>query len=161
MFMQILFLLYGMTSTLVLSFPKLLKTGFKDREQRVYPFFALWGLPGREQHQDCSQVQLVQWCLHQHFAAESIWVKIWLFPSSLLPVGLKPMAGALSKGVAETGATAPGGLPRPPGGCHCLWAVGTSGLLCTARVVCAWPLFCFKDRRLANKENQNGLQNNK
>lgn len=58
--MQILFLLCGMTSILILSSSKLLKTGFRAKEQHVYPFFAPWGLPGCKQHQDCSQLQMGQ-----------------------------------------------------------------------------------------------------
>lgn len=56
--MKVLFLLYGMSSVLITSFPKLLKAGFKDREQCVYWFFALWGLPGHKQHISTALLQL-------------------------------------------------------------------------------------------------------
>lgn len=132
--MQILFLLYGMTSILILAFPKLLKTGFKDREQRVYPFFALGGLPGHNLHQDCSQLQLVQRFLHQHFAAESSWVKIQLFPSRS---PLKARAGSEQRNCRDRG-RCPRGTATASGGRHCLWAVRFA--FCCSSHVC---LTCF------------------
>lgn len=109
--------------------------------------------PGHKQWEDCSA--LANTVIHSSSSFRL--VKIQLFPFSLFSYSWTLLQGLWVKEVKrqeplpQGTATASRQLLLPLG-CVCL-----SGLLCSAPVRCAWPLFCFNDMHLVNKENQNGL----